>query len=336
MHHLDIAAWQHGHAFQAGRNEGERRTQIVLGLTASMMIVEIAVGLASGSMALLADGLHMGSHAVGIGLAAFAYGYARRHAADNRFTFGTGKVNSLAGFTGALLLAGFAALMAFQSVERLINPVIIAFDLAIVVAVIGLVVNAASALILRADHDHGHYGRNHHSHDHHAPDSNHAHDALHSYDAHADTADGKQHEDHNLRSAYLHVLADAVTSMTAIFALLAAKYLGLTWADPLMGVVGSILILYWARGLLRETVKVLLDHQAPDAVVTTVRSAIEADDDNRVSDLHIWRVAPAEYAAAVGLVTHTPRPAAHYRELIPEGLGIVHVTVEVNECADAP
>jgi cation diffusion facilitator family transporter len=254
-------------------------------------------------MALLADGLHMGSHTVAIGLAALAYAYARRHAADQRFSFGTGKVNSLAGFTGALLLAVFALLMVWQSIDRFLNPVEISFNIAIVVAAVGLLLNGASALILR-DHD-----------DNESEDGH-----LHA------------HHDHNLRSAYLHVLADALTSLTAIFALITAKYLGMTWMDPLMGIVGSILILYWSRGLLKSSARVLLDYQAPLDLVEHVRSAIEKEDDNRLSDIHIWPIGPARYAAALGVVTHNPKPAAHYKGLVPTNLGIVHLTVEVNRC----
>ena len=323
MHGIDLTTWQHDHAFEAKRNDGERRTTIVLMLTAVMMVVEVVVGISSGSMALLADGLHMASHTVAIGLAAFAYGYARRHATDQRFSFGTGKVNSLAGFTGALLLAVFALLMASQSIDRFINPVGIAFDLAIGVAVVGLLVNGASALILGgvgakdADAD--------------GDGDEHDHGAGH-HQAHHGHAHGRQ--DHNLRSAYLHVLADAVTSMAAIAALITGKYLGWTWMDPMMGIAGSLVVIYWAKGLIRDSGKVLLDYQAPTDLVESVRSAIEADNDNRVSDIHIWGIGPARYAAALGVVTHNPQPVDHYRGLLVGERGIAHVTVEVHQCPD--
>ena len=313
MHHLDLAMWRHDHAFTASHNEGERRTRVVLMLTASMMIVEIAVGISSGSMALLADGIHMASHTVAIGLAFFAYGYARRHATDARFSFGTGKVNSLAGYTGALLLGIFCFVMASQSIERFINPVDIAFNIAIGVAVVGLLVNGASALILGGAESEGRHDDEH----------------LQAHHRHS-----HGHDDHNLRAAYLHVLADAVTSIAAISALVAGKFLGWTWMDPLMGIAGSIVILVWVRGLLRDSSKILLDHQAPTTVVESIRSAIEADDDNRVSDIHVWGIGPARYAAALGVVTHNPRPAAHYRRLIAVERGIAHMTVEVSECED--
>jgi cation diffusion facilitator family transporter len=288
-------------------------------LTAVMMVVEVVVGIRSGSMALLADGLHMASHTVAIGLAAFAYGYARRHATDQRFSFGTGKVNSLAGFTGALLLAMFALLMASQSVDRFINPVGIAFDLAIGVAVVGLLVNGASALIL------GGVGAKD------ADGDEHDHSAGH-HQAHHGHSHG--HQDHNLRSAYLHVLADAVTSMAAIAALITGKYLGWTWMDPMMGIAGSLVVIYWAKGLIRDSGKVLLDYQAPTALVESVRSAIEADSDNRVTDIHIWGIGPARYAAVLGVVTHSPQPVDHYRGLLAAEFGIAHATVEVHQCAD--
>lgn len=314
MHDIDLAAWRHDHAFGAKHNEGERRTGMVLMLTASMMVVEIAVGISSGSMALLADGLHMASHTVAIGLAFFAYGYARRHATDQRFSFGTGKVNSLAGFTGALLLGVFAVLMASQSIDRFFNPVGIAFDLAIGVAVVGLLVNGASALILGRSGSEGELGDEHHQ----------THGHVRSHGRH----------DHNLRSAYLHVLADAITSMAAIAALITGKFFGWIWMDPLMGIAGSIVVIYWARGLLRDSSKVLLDYQAPSGLVESVRSAIEADGDNRVSDIHVWGIGPAQYAAALGVVTHAPRPISHYRRLIASAVGIAHATVEVHQCPD--
>ncbi len=212
---------RHQHTFgQDLKRPGEFRTLVVIAITASMMVVEIAAGLAFGSMALLADGLHMGSHAVALGISAFAYVYARRHAHNERYSFGTGKVNTLGGYTGAILLAVFASMMAFESVVRLFNPVEIAFNQAIFVAVLGLIVNGASVFILDVGHDHEH---DHHGHDH--------------------------HHDHNLKSAYLHVLADALTSLLAIFALLIGKYFGAVWMDPVMGIVGAILVARWSIGL---------------------------------------------------------------------------------------
>lgn len=280
---------------------GERRTRIVIGLTIVTMVAEITAGLVYGSMALLADGLHMGSHATALGITAFAYFYARRYAYDPRFSFGTGKVNALGGFTGALLLAGFALLMAVASIDRFFHPVEIVLDSAILVACIGLAVNGVCAFILRHD-DHGH---------------EHAHD------------DDHHHADHNLRSAYLHVLADAVTSLLAIFALLAAKYFGLYWMDPAMGVIGAALITRWSWGLLRDTSGVLLDRQASDERCAKIRDAIEASSHDRVSDLHVWAIGPNLYAAVISVLSDNPQSCDHYRRLVAGDRALAHVTVEV-------
>jgi cation diffusion facilitator family transporter len=298
MHTQSIRPWQHDHSFgQEARSHGERRTLIVVVLTGLMMVVEIISGLAFGSMALLADGLHMASHTAALGIAVGAYWYARRRASDPRFSFGTGKVNSLAGFAGAILLVGFAVVMASESFGRLANPVPIAFGDAIAVAVVGLLVNGVSGVVLNAHHD---------------------------------------HHDHNLRSAYLHVLADALTSFLAIFALLSAKFFGLTWMDPLMGIVGAVLVTRWSWGLLRQTSRVLLDYQAPAVLREAIREAVESQGDERVSDLHVWSIGPAIYAAVVGLVTNEPKSAELYKSLLPDGLGLVHVSFEVNHCSTAP
>lgn len=317
MHKHSTATWQHGHSFGQDRpRAGERRTLIVLLLTAATMAVEITAGLAFGSVALLADGLHMGSHAAALGISAIAYAYARRHATDRRFAFGTGKVNALAGYTGAVLLAAFALAMAWESVHRLLAPVPIDFGWAIAVAVAGLAVNLASVLILGI-HDHGH------DHDHAHHDHHHDHDHPHGHDL-------------NLRSAYLHVLADALTSVLAIAALLAGLFLGAWWMDPLMGLIGAALVTRWSWGLLRDSSRILLDHQAPEPILRAVREAIEGVADNRLYDLHVWSVAPGSYAAAIGVVTHAPRPPEHYKALIPPALGLAHVTVEVQLCQDPP
>ena len=294
----------HSHAFgQDRKRPGESRTILVIVVTAAMMVVEIATGILFGSMALLADGLHMASHAAALSINAFAYIYARRHAHDARFSFGTGKVNALGGFSGAVLLAVFAAMMAVESVVRLVNPVTIAFNQAIVVAVIGLVVNGLSMVILDHKSDH------HHDHDHGHPD---------------------HHHDHNLRSAYLHVLADALTSFLAIFALLAAKYFGLVWMDPLMGIVGAVMVSRWSIGLLVTTSHVLLDRQAPADIRQKLVDGIEKNGDNQVVDLHMWAVGPEIYAAIVSVAAKTPKPPEYYKQLISRHLKLVHVTVEVN------
>ncbi len=293
---------------------GERRTLIVIVVTATMMVVEIVAGLAFGSMALLADGLHMASHTVALAIAYFAYIYARRHARDERFSFGTGKVNPLAGFTGAILLAVFAITMVAESIDRFVHPVVIRFNQAILVAVLGLAVNALSAVVLsgrkHAEHDHDH--------------------------GHADDHDDAHHGDHNLRAAYLHVLADALTSLLAIFALLAGKYSGATWMDPLMGVVGAVLVARWSLGLIRTTSRVLLDHQAPERMRTAIREAIEAEGTTHVLDLHVWSLGSGRYAAIIALASDARRSAAEWKAVIPSGLGLAHVTVETNRPSDSP
>ncbi|MBE0530119.1 MAG: CDF family Co(II)/Ni(II) efflux transporter DmeF [Rhodospirillales bacterium] len=318
MHTHDISSWNHDHAFGQDRVRiGERRSKVVIALTAVMMVAEIAAGIAFGSMALLADGLHMASHALAIGITVVAYVYARRHAFDSRFSFGTGKVNALAGFGSAVLLVCFAALMAWESSIRLVNPVAIAFDQAILVAIAGLIVNAASAVVLGHGHDHGEA---------HDDDDHHDHDHEHTH-GHA------RHDDHNLRAAYLHVIADALTSVLAIFALVAGKFLGFDWLDPLMGIAGAILVARWSWGLLRDTARVLLDRQAPRAMRNQVRAAIEGSgDDARLADLHLWSIGPGIYAAALAVVASAPEAPDAYRRRLPAGLGLVHVTVEVQHC----
>lgn len=313
MHKDNLNDWHHDHTFaQDQRRPGESRTQIVIAVTVLMMVVEIFAGIRFGSMALLADGLHMASHAVALGIAAFAYVYARRHARNRQFSFGTGKVNALGGFTGAVLLAVFALYMGFESVMRLVNPVAIAFNQAIAVAVIGLLVNGASVFILGVD-DHGH---DHHQHDHHDHSGHH------------------HHHDHNLKSAYFHVLADALTSLLAIFALLSAKYFGWVWMDPVMGIVGAVLVARWSYGLLGTTGSVLLDRQAPEDLQGVIRDAIESDGDSRVTDLHVWSIGPGIYSAQLALVAHNPASPNEYKDRIPNSRGLVHISVEVHVCVD--
>jgi len=321
MHTRYLDHWTHDHTFgQDIPKAGERRTLLVIAITFVTMAVEIVAGAYYGSMALLADGVHMGSHATALGVSAFAYYYTRRHARDARFNFGTGKVNSLAAFASAVLLVVFALIMAWESLARLVQPVEIQFDQAILVAVLGLVVNGACLLILR-----GRHGHDHHDHDH---DDHHGHDhAEHGHDH------GGLRQDHNLWSAYLHVLADAVTSLLAIFALLAGKYLGWAFLDPLMGVAGAVLVAKWSLGLLRSSSHVLLDMQAPEEIRLAIKQAIEAEGDNRLSDLHVWAVGPGIYAAELVVVGSSTQGPEHYCRLLPPSLGLVHVTVGAHECA---
>ncbi len=306
-HQKNIQPWQHDHTFGQNReNIAERKAIIVTGLTALMMIVEIAAGIIFGSMALLADGLHMASHATALCINVFAYVYARKHFDDRSFSFGVGKVNALGGFTGAVLLGFFALFMVWESLKRLISPVEIVFNQALVVAVVGLIVNGISVLVLDTPHEeHSHEGEGHSHH--------HSHD-------------------HNLRSAYLHVLADALTSVFAIFALLAAKYLGLQWMDPLMGIIGAILVSRWALGLIRETSRILLDHEGPQTIQIKIREAIESDGDSRITDLHLWSVGPNIYSVIISVVTNHPFGPDDYKERLPSGLGLAHITVEVFQC----
>ncbi len=294
----------HQHHFgQDQPRAGEARTKIVVVLTALMMLVEIVAGVVFGSMALLADGLHMASHASALGLALIAYVYARRHAHDQRFSFGTGKVNSLAAFASAVVLALFALMMAGESAHRFFEPVPIAFNEAIVVAVLGLIVNGASVFILQDQHAHGH----HHDHD---QEHEHGHD-------------------HNLRAAHLHVLADALTSLLAIFALMAAKYYGAMWMDPLMGIVGGALVASWAWRMVKDSGIVLLDQQASPEVTTAVKQAIECDSRFKVVDLHLWSIGPGYRAAIVSVQTTHLCQREDVAKLVPDDHGIVHLTIEV-------
>lgn len=303
QHHIE--AWQHNHVFgQDRKRSGETRALIVVGLTLAMMVWEILAGVLYGSMALLADGLHMGSHAVALGVAAFAYAYARRNAGNTQFSFGTGKVNALGGFTGAVLLAGFVLYMVIESIDRFIHPVAISFNSAIAVAAVGLIVNGVSAWILGGDdHDHGH--------DHHG------------------------HHDHNRRAAYFHVLADALTSVLAIAALVAGKYAGWNWMDPVMGLVGAALIIRWSWHLLKDTSRVLLDQQCND-LEPGVRQAIE-NDETHISDLHLWAIGPDIHAGIVSIVSQAPETPAVYKQRIQAHCpSLVHVTIEPQCSLDAP
>jgi len=302
----------HDHIFDQGSNAAERGTRLVMWITAAMMVVEIAAGWWLNSMALLADGWHMSSHALAIGLSAFAYAAARKYAKDPRFAFGTWKIEILAGYTSAVFLLGIAALMAFGSIERIFSPEPIHYRDAILIAVIGLVVNVVCAMILgHAHHDHGH---GHHHHGHHG----HGHD----------------HHDLNLKSAYIHVIADAATSVLAIGALAGGWAFGWSWLDPVMGIVGAVLVAVWAKNLIVETGKVLLDREMDAPVVEEIREVVAAASTaghTSLVDLHVWRVGQQLYSCALSLVTDDPAlTPARVHEQLGVHEEIVHVTIEVH------
>ena len=331
MHTHDLSPWRHEHRFDGGNAAGERGTRLVMWITAAMMVVEIAAGWWFNSMALLADGLHMSSHAVAIGLSAFAYAAARRYAGDGRFAFGTWKIEVLGGFASAIFLLVVVALMLVGSVERLISPAPIHYREAIVVAAAGLVVNLLCAFILGAAHQHGH------QHDHRA----------HAGDGQDDRGHAQEHDRHehhggdlNLKSAYLHVTADAATSVLAIVALAGGWLYGWSWLDPAMGIAGAIVVALWAKSLLSETAKVLLDREMDHPVVAEIRAALESGADRgatRIADLHVWRVGKRGYACALTIVTHdralTPNQV---RAWLAPHAEIVHATIEIHQCDASP
>lgn len=307
----------HAHVFLGDEHSrNERRTWLVIALTASMMVIEIVAGTIYGSMALVADGWHMSTHAAAMLIAALAYLYARKHARNPRFTFGTGKMGDLAGFASAVVLALIALLIGWESFLRFRSPVPIDFTQAILVAVVGLLVNLASAWLLRDDHHHhgGGHGH-HHGHDHH-------HD--HEHENH-----GGGGRDNNLRAAYLHVLADALTSVLAIVALLAGSIYGWIWLDPLMGVVGALVIARWSWGLVRDAGGVLLDYVPPsEDLPSEIRQAVETGSD-RITDLHVWQLGPGHHGAIVALTSDNPMAPSHYREKLAHIHDLSHVTIEV-------
>ncbi|MBI4807840.1 MAG: CDF family Co(II)/Ni(II) efflux transporter DmeF [Nitrosomonadales bacterium] len=314
MNSHNDSRWTHHHLFNAGNPAAERGTRAVMWITATMMVVEIVAGWWFNSMALLADGWHMSSHAFAIGLSAFAYGAARRYAQDPRFAFGTWKIEILGGFASAIFLLGVAAMMVFSSVERLFQPQTIHFQEAIFVAVIGLLVNVISAVILNKAQG-GHHHHEHAGHDHHHHDHRHQHDL-------------------NLKSAYLHVIADAATSVLAIVALAGGLFYGWSWLDPVMGIVGAILVAVWAKGLLFDTGKVLLDREMDHPIVDEIREVIEIPahpDDTRIVDLHVWRVGAEAYACAISIVTRSETlTPEQVRDQLRQHDEIVHTTIEIH------
>jgi cation diffusion facilitator family transporter len=315
MHTNGLSPWTHHHIFDEGNPLAERGTRLVMWITAVMMVVEILAGWWFNSMALLADGWHMSSHALAIGLSAFAYTAARRYASDARFAFGTWKIEVLAGFASAIFLLGVAALMVVGSVEHLLRPAAIAYTEAIVIATLGLAVNIVCALILGKAHHHGH---------------EHERDSVQQHHDH------RQHHDFNLKSAYVHVIADAATSVLAITALAGGMLFGWSWLDPTMGLVGAGVVGAWAFGLLKGTSRVLLDREMDDPVVAEIREAVESPSSTgeaRIADLHVWRVGKSSFACALTVVTHdaTLTPG-HVRQQLAAHREIAHATVEVQQC----
>ena len=316
MHKEILEQWQHSHNFLVDRQQAEKNTKIVMFLTAATMVTEIIAGLLFGSMALLADGWHMATHVAAFGITLFAYQYARKNVKNPQYTFGTGKVSVLGGFASAVALGVIALVMVLESGMRLWEPHAIHFNEAIGVAVIGLIVNLISALLLQDNHAHGH--KHTHKHD---PHQGHEHE---------------QHQDHNLHAAYIHVLADALTSILAIVALCAGKFLGWVWMDSAMGVVGAVVIAKWSYNLLQDTGAILLDGAIDKETQLAVLTAIEEDADNRVADLHIWYLSQHHLAAMISLVTHYPQPPQYYKNLLKHIPSLTHISIEVNPCQGEP
>ena len=328
MHDDTLNELRHSHHFVTINKQGEIRTKLVFLLTFFTMVVEIGAGTLFGSVALLADGWHMTTHIAAFLITLYAYRYSREHANDNTFAFGAGKVGVLGGFASSVALAVVAVMMLVQSCERLLNPQPIHFDEAIAVACLGLGVNILCAFLLK-DHihlpTHTHHGHEEEEEDEMEPHSPSGHKTGH---------------DHNLKAAYLHILADALTSVLAITALLAGKYYGLTQIDPVMGAVGALIIGHWAYGLIKETSPVLMDESIPLRYKAAIQETIEADSDNRIADLHIWRVSPGHYAVILAVVSHTPKSPDHYKALLNQfnlhgGQNyLAHISVEVHQCTD--
>ncbi|WP_347252806.1 CDF family Co(II)/Ni(II) efflux transporter DmeF [Dokdonella sp.] len=321
MHSENLERWSHGHHFHVSNATAERSTRAVMWITAVTMVIEIAAGWWFNSMALLADGWHMSSHALAIGLSAFAYATARRYATDARFAFGTWKIEILGGFASAIFLLSVAVMMVVGSLERMLDPQPIRYQEAIVVAVLGLAVNLVCALILGKAHHHGH-------------DHNHGH--AHGHD---DAHGHEHHHDLNLKSAYLHVIADAATSVLAIVALVSGWVYGWSWLDPLMGIVGAVLVASWAKGLIVDTGRILLDREMDHPVVDEIRDVVETGADageSRITDLHVWRVGKNVFACALTVVTHDlALDAERIRQQLSVHEEIVHATIEVHYCRDA-
>lgn len=308
MHRTEHSRFRHSHNFVSDFTKGERRTRIVIVITAAMMVIEITAGWLSHSMALLADGWHMSTHVIAFVITALAYYFTRRHSSNEQFSFGTGKIGVLGGFSSAIVLSIVAFLMAGESVHRLFVPLEIHFNEAIDIACLGLAINLICAFLLKDDH--------HHHHDHHGEDHHHHHDL-------------------NLRAAYLHVLADAFTSILAITALTSGKFLGWTWLDPVVGLVGSGVVFSWAYTLLRDTGGILLDRTPVSSdLPDEIRRAVESDGDAIVTDLHVWQVGAGKFAAIVSIVAHEPKTSDDYRDRLRGHHELVHVTIETQHCRE--
>jgi cation diffusion facilitator family transporter len=315
MHTETLNRIQHDHNFAIINRKGERRMRLVLVLTLFTMILEIIAGVVFGSMALLADGWHMGTHVAAFMITLYAYRYSRRHAHDDKFAFSSGKVGVLGGFASSVALGVVALMMLIESGERLLTPRIIQFDHALLVAGFGLFINFVSALLLKDSHQHSH-----------------SHEHVHDKHDH--------HHDHNLRAAYFHVLADALTSVLAILALTFGKVYGWNWLDPCMGIVGALIITRWSFSLMKESSPVLLDESIAVKHKTAIKDVIESDSDNRIADLHVWRVSPDHFAVILSVVSHQPKAPDYYKTLLMDsqsltrfkGLRLDHITVEVHQC----
>lgn len=311
MHDEQIELWQHHHLFNVDKKSVEKSTLIVVIITFITMIAEILFGWLSHSMALLADGWHMGTHAFALGISLIAYIMARKYAKDRSFTFGTWKIEILGAYTSAIILGIVGLIMIYSSVNRILHPLNIYYNQALLVAFIGLSVNVVCAIILNSggythEHDH-HHEEDHYSHNHH-------------------------HEDLNLKSAYLHVVADALTSVLAIAALLGAKYFNFVWLDPMMGIVGAGLILHWSTFLLKETGGILLQREIDNPIADEIKHEIESDGDSIISDLHVWKVAQCQYACIVSLVTSKNYSIEDYKKRLAKVHELAHVTIEIHEC----
>jgi len=311
MHDEQIELWEHHHLFNVDKKSVEKSTFIVVVITFVTMIAEILFGCLSHSMALLADGWHMGTHAFALGISLLAYVMARKYAKDRSFTFGTWKIEILGAYTSAIVLGLVGLIMIFSSIKRMMHPLTIYYNQALLVAFIGLLVNVVCAIILNSgglSHDHEHlHGEDHHSHKHH-------------------------HEDLNLKSAYLHVVADALTSILAIAALLGAKYSDFIWLDPMMGIVGAGLILHWSYLLLKETGSILLQREIDNPIADEIRQEIESDGDSIICDLHVWKVAQCKHACIVSLVTSKNYSIEDYKKRLAKVHELAHVTIEIHEC----